>query len=185
MMAAMKTSYALLVIDMQLVAFDGKITPPIVDGSQLLDKVSDLIDVCRADDIPVVYLQTCALSGQPYARDTHGWEIHPRLLQRTEDRIVEKVSSSGFDDTKLQETLVDLGVEGIIVCGIWSEFCVTATSKAALEIGFEVCVAADGHGTVSGNEADVVSVNSRQNSYLAGKGARVVDIKDIRANLAP
>jgi hypothetical protein len=57
MMAGMKTSYALRVIDMQLVAFGGKTTPPIIDGSQPLDKVSSLIDVCRAEDIPVIYLQ--------------------------------------------------------------------------------------------------------------------------------
>ena len=60
-----KENYALLVIDMQLVAFDGKITPPIAHGSQLLCKVSTLIENCRSEDIPVIYLQTCALSGRP------------------------------------------------------------------------------------------------------------------------
>ena len=83
MMIGMKTSYALLVIDMQLVAFDGKITLPIVDGSRLLDRVSTLVDVCRVEEIPIIYLQTCALSGQPYARDAHGWEIHPPGSRRS------------------------------------------------------------------------------------------------------
>ncbi len=174
-----KEKYSLLVIDMQLVAFDGKITPPIVKGSQLLAKVSNLIDICRAEGIPIVFLQTCALSGQPYAQNAHGWEIHATVSPKLDDRIVYKVNSSGFDDTNLRDVLVEIGANAVITCGIWSEFCITATSESALELGFKVCVAADAHGTVSDSEQEAAHVVARQNEYLAQRNALVVDIDEI------
>ena len=74
---------ALLVIDMQLVAFDGKITPAIPNGGELLGTVLELIRSCRSARVPVVYVQTSALSGQPYAKDRHGWEIHPQIAPQS------------------------------------------------------------------------------------------------------
>ena len=64
---------ALLVIDMQLVAFDGQITPPINAGDVVLANVARAISNCRAQEIAVVYVQTCAVKGQPYAQDQPGW----------------------------------------------------------------------------------------------------------------
>ncbi len=175
--------YALLVIDMQLVAFDGKITPPIVHGSQVLDSTAELIDISRANGIPVVYLQTCALSGMPYAKDVHGWEIHPRLSPAAADRVVYKVQSNGFEDTELQEVLTQIGVDALITCGIWSEYCVTATSKAALELGYRVCVATDAHGTVADSEDNAREIVTRQNNELVQCGALSLDVKSIATEL--
>ena len=61
----MSNNEALLVIDTQLVAFDGEITPPVQNGSQLLDKVEALIATCRAANLQIIYLQTTARLGQP------------------------------------------------------------------------------------------------------------------------
>ena len=49
--------HALLVIDMQLVAFDGEVTAPVAGGSDLLDRVAKLIAVCRTHEVPVVFLE--------------------------------------------------------------------------------------------------------------------------------
>ena len=178
-----KRKYALLVIDMQLVAFDGNITPSITGGPQLVDRISNLIEICRTANVPIVFIQTCAHSGQPYAKDVHGWEIHQNLFPKPDDSIVFKVNSSGFDDTNLHEVLFDLGANSLIICGIWSEYCVTATSKSALELGYKVCVASDGHGTVSDNAEEADRIVSSQNEYLQQHNALVVDITGIKGNL--
>lgn len=179
----MKSHYALLVIDMQLVAFDGKITKPIENGQQLLDKVASLIKVSRSNKIPIVFIQTCAFPGQPYAKDVHGWEIHPSFILKSEDQIVYKPNSSGFEDTDLQDVLVKLGVKGVITCGIWSEYCVTNTSIAALELGFDVCAVADAHGTVSDTEQEANSVIARQNEYLKQNKVLVSEIRNLLGTL--
>ena len=181
--AQAKDRCALLVIDMQVVAFDGKVTAPISSGATLLSKVAELIACARAASLPIVFLQTCAVSGQPYAKDVHGWEIHPSVAPVTGDKIVYKVQSNGFEDTDLDEVLTKIKAKSLITCGIWSEYCVTATSSAALELGFTVCVAADGHGTVAETTDAASRVITKQNEYLAGKGASVESVAELRLEL--
>lgn len=177
--AMKKEKRALLVIDMQLVAFDGKITPPISNGSQLLDTISTLIENCRKQHVPVIFAQTSAPSGHPYAKDMHGWEIHPSVTPRPDELIVNKAGPSGFEDPQLEKTLTDLGVTQLIVCGIWSEGCVSTTCRDALKRGFDICLAADGHSTVRENEDDANAIIAEQNEMLSGRGAAVIGTSDI------
>ena len=174
-----KIKYALIVIDMQLVAFDGEITPPITNGSQVLQNVSRLVEICREHDIPIIFLQTCAASGQPYAKDTHGWEIHPVISVQPEDQIVFKTGSDGFRNTALQEILTRIGATGVITCGIWTEYCVSATSLSAIKLGYKVCVAADGHGTVRETADEAANVVSSENDALMQEQASIVEIANI------
>ena len=169
---------------MQLVAFDGHVTPPITNGARLLDNISKLIDICRTNTIQLVFIQTCAISGQPYAKDVHGWEIHPQLAPQAEDRIVYKQNSSGFENTNLKEVLDGLGVNTLIICGIWSEFCVVNTGMDAAELGFEVYVAADGHGTVSNDQKAVNDIVARQNDRLSQQDISVLTISELRRKFA-
>ena len=179
----MTSTSALLVIDMQLVAFDGQVTPPITNGARLLDDISKLIDMCRTNTIQPVFIQTCAISGQPYAKNVHGWEIHPQLAPQAEDRTVYKHNSSGFDNTNLKEVLDGLGVNTLIICGP-SEFCVANTSMDAAELGFEVYVASDGHGTVSNDEEAVNDIVARQNNRLSQQDISVLSISELRKKFA-
>ncbi len=178
------TRHALLVIDMQLVAFDGKVTAAVANPAMLLQRVSGLIATCRAAGLPVVYLQTCALAGQPYAKDVHGWEIHPKVAPRPADKVVYKVQSNGFEETNLHQVLAKLGTKTLITCGIWSEYCVTATSQAAMQLGYQVCVAADAHSTVADSDVAAEQVVARQNAYLAEQSACVLAADAIGALLA-
>ena len=179
----MKLTCALLVIDMQLVAFDGKITAPISNGTQLIESVSKLASVCRQNDVHVVYVQTTAVSGQPYAKDVHGWEIHPQLAPQAGDHIVYKRNSSGFDDTDLREALDELGVDTLITSGIWSEFCVANTSIDAAKIGFDVFVAADAHGTVASSEVTANEIIEQQNDRLSELNISVLETNDLAHHL--
>ena len=170
---------ALIVVDMQLVAFDGKATPPITNGAQVLEAVAGLIRRSRDNRLPVVYVQTCAASGRAYARDFHGWEIHPRLARRRDDPVVYKSHSSGFTDTDLQEVLRQIGAHTLIVCGIWSEYCVANTCRDALRLGFGVCLAADAPGTVADSREAARATVERQNRELAQSGVAVRGVDDL------
>ena len=178
-----KDKYALLVIDMQLVAFDGKITPPITIGSQLLSSVSTLIEYCRSEELPVIYTQTRALSGQPYSTDVHGWEIHPEVAPSTDEYIVFKVGPSGFENPELDKVLTKLDVGSVIVCGIWSEGCVAFTCESALELGYDVYLAADAHGTVRNSDTEAAIVIAEQNDKLGQRNVIVLKTGDIEAHL--
>jgi len=175
---------ALLVIDMQLVAFDGKITPPIQDGANVLNRVAELVATCHATGLHIVYVQTCAMPGQPYAKDTHGWEIHPVLASRPGDATVYKVNSNGFEDTDLAEVLAALEVRNLITCGIWSEYCLARTSLAAIERGFNVHVAADAHGTVANDRQTALDTAAQQNKFLEQSNAKVSTVRQLQMLLA-
>lgn len=175
----MQSSTALLIIDMQLVAFDGKLTPAIHKGDQLLKKIERLITIFRENHLAIVYAQTCAQSGQLYAKDVHGWEIHPAISPSPEDKIVFKENSNGFEETDLETVLLDLGIKHLVTCGIWSEHCVANTSSAALEIGFTVSLAADGHSTVKDNEQTAEEVIANQNRIAQSNNVQVLSIDEL------
>ena len=170
---------ALLIIDMQLVAFDGEITPPIQDGTRILKNVASLVTACRTAGLHMVFIQTRAASGQPYAEDVHGWEIHPTITPEIGDTIVFKVNSDGFEDTELESILNELGVRNLITCGIWSEYCLARTSTTAIGLGFNVLVAGDAHGTVSESQMAARAIVDSQNELLAKRNARVSTTKEI------
>ena len=176
----MQPIIGLIVIDMQLCAFDGQITQPINEGDKLLDNVAELIEGCRFHKLPIIFVQTCASSGQPYAKDAHGWEIHPRIEKKTEDEVVYKVQSNAFEDTNLQEVLSKLHVSGLITCGIWSEYCVTSTTLAALALGYETYVASDAHGTVSNNDSEAIERIVKQNDLLKRQNAQVLTVSQLK-----
>ncbi|NOX69464.1 MAG: cysteine hydrolase [Gammaproteobacteria bacterium] len=180
----MKSTHALLIIDMQLVAFDGKIIPPISNGTQLLESVFKLTTVCRRNDVHIIYVQTSAVSGQPYAEDVHGWEIHPKLAPQDGDHVIGKRNSSGFDDTDLRVVLDQLGVNSVITSGIWSEFCVANTSIDAAKIGFDVFVAADAHGTVSSSKEAANEIVEQQNDRLAEINISVLETNELEHYLS-
>jgi nicotinamidase-related amidase len=170
---------ALLVIDMQLCAFDGQITSPICQGDELLVTVAELISSCRRQGLPIIFIQTCAISGQPYSKDSHGWEIHANLGKKSDDKVVYKVLSNAFEDTDLQDVLSALRVSSLITCGIWSEYCVANTSLAALSLAYEVYVVADAHGTVAGSDTEAMHTVATQNKMLASKGAHVARMSEL------
>ncbi|QQS41393.1 MAG: isochorismatase family protein [Acidobacteriota bacterium] len=64
-----------------------------------------------------MYVQTCAASGQPYSRETHGWGIHPKVFPQNEDTTVFKPNSSGFDGTDLDVVLRGKEAEEVTTCG--------------------------------------------------------------------
>ena len=173
----------LLVIDMQLVAFDGKITPAITSGDRLLGNISTLIDVCRSMGVTVMFTQACAPPGKPYAVDSHGWEIHPALTPVSSEQIISKVGPSAFENAEFEKSLTSLGTTDIIVCGNWSESCVSITCRGALKRGYNITLAADGHGTVRTSEDEANTIIEEQNELLARRGADVISIKDISRTL--
>ena len=170
----MKSSTALLVIDMQTCAFDGKLCPPMDNSFELLERIEALIESARANALPVVYLQHCATEGNMYAQGSASWSIYESLAPVVGEHIVLKKHSNGFEQTTLDSVLTHQGIDSVITCGIQSEFCVKNTSIAALERKFSVTLAADAHST---NATDLHSANdiiNEQNTLLAVMGAKVV-----------
>jgi nicotinamidase-related amidase len=181
-MTAMSTT-ALLVIDIQRGAFDGVRCPPIDRTTELVANAALLIAAARDAQSPVVFVQHCDEAGAPFEEGTPHWELHEQLVPNPGETVIKKYASSSFENTILGETLQRLKIKDVILCGLQSEFCVRNTGNAALDLGYTVRVAQDGHSTwpSDGKLSEVIS--DSVNKELAARGAIVVPTANLVAML--
>lgn len=172
---------ALLIIDMQRGAFDGERYRPIDVADRLLGNVRHLLVTARDAKVPVVFVRHLEKdAGSPFEEKTAHAEIHPELMPRPDETVVEKRVCNGFENTDLNGVLERTGADEIVVCGLQSEFCIVTTIGAALGYGFPITLASDGHGTwdnEEGQKADDISAEI--NRQLGEKGVKLQSSSEI------
>lgn len=170
---------ALLVIDVQRGAFDGARCEPIADAQRLVDHCVALVGAAREAAVPIVFIQHCDEAGQAFEEGSPHWELHESLQPLAGDKRVKKHESSAFDGTDLAGLLDGLRAEQLVVCGLQSEFCVFNTSRSALEKGFVLVVAEDGHSTWPSKAETANAISARINQDLQHRGAELRSTADI------
>lgn len=151
---------ALIVVDVQIDFCPGG-TLEVRDGDAVIDGINEIMS--RFDHVVLTRdwhpANHCSFSVQPQFVDrswpshcvmnTGGAEFHPRLLIPNDAVIVNKGTDpteeaySGFDRTDLAETLRDIGVARVFVCGLATDYCVRATALDAVKHGFETVLIQD------------------------------------------
>ncbi len=123
---------ALIVVDMQNKYTIGPLKK---FSAEILPVINDAISTFRKADRPVIFIRMDA-SPQDTPSDVtdpdgyiEGLGIHD------DDIIVGKVEMSAFCRTDLADVLRDLGVDGIVVCGLVARFCVLSTYYGAFDHG--------------------------------------------------
>lgn len=124
---------AVLIVDMEEIMVNGHgyIAPPdSVEMEREIGYQVDIIAECKEQGIPIYQVQ----------REGFG-PVHPRLLKamgRGEREPMIKYHLSGFDETSLHEELSDLGIENLIVMGLFAGACVKSTVSDAVQLGYRV-----------------------------------------------
>ncbi|MNG03395.1 Streptothricin hydrolase [compost metagenome] len=95
-----------------------------------------------------------------------------------------KTTGDSFYQTNLQQLVPVQDFERLVICGLQTDYCVNATVRQALKLGYDVVLAADAHSTVdNGNltAEDIISEHNKDLAHLTGSVARidVVPAKDI------
>lgn len=175
----MRDRTALLVVDVQLGAFDGERCPVISGADQLLTNVAHLIDAARTSNIDVVFIQHCAPTGEVFEEGTARWQIHPDIGPIKGEPIVAKHESSAFDGTNLHDVLQSLDIGSLVVCGLQSEHCVGNTALSALGLGYVVTIAQDAHRTWPDGGLTAEQLVERQNTRLSQKGAVITSTSEL------
>ncbi|HLO67200.1 MAG TPA: isochorismatase family protein [Holophaga sp.] len=128
---------ALLVIDIQNDYFSGG-RFPLWNPEGALAAAEGAVGAARAQGMPVILVQHVADPSRgpaPFFNEgTEGVALHPRILAAAPDApVVVKRFADSFDGTSLGGLLRDLEVDGLLVCGMMTQNCVTHTvlSKAA------------------------------------------------------
>lgn len=169
---------ALIVIDVQRALFET--APPPADASQVLDRINLLADQARAVGVPVVYVQHESPAGA-LAHGQPGWDLDTRLAPAPGDARVRKTTPDAFLRTTLGQTLADMGVTELIVCGYATEFCVDTTVRRAAGLGLPVTLAADAHTTHDKAHATGAQIRVHHNATLSAISSFGVKIRAVPA----
>jgi nicotinamidase-related amidase len=165
------SSTALLVIDIQRGAFDGQRCNPIADPDGLIDHAVSLIGAARDAGASIVFIQHCDGPDEVFEEGSAHWALHDRLEPQPGDTMLKKYASSAFEGTNLGAALENLNVEELVLCGLQSEFCVYNTAKAALDRGYNVVIAQDGHSTWPSGGKTASDISKEVNTALEVSGA--------------
>ena len=139
-------SQALLVVDAQVNMF---VPPwPVYDAETFLNRLLALLAYARATGMPVFFVQNNGGAGEPDVPGTPGWQLDPRLARQPDEPVVQKQSGNAFGGTNLADLLAAHNVDSVIICGFQSEWCINATVRGAVELGYPVTLGSDGHSTL-------------------------------------
>ncbi|HEY4333869.1 MAG TPA: isochorismatase family protein [Ilumatobacteraceae bacterium] len=167
---------ALLVIDAQVNMFW---PDPAHDSVGLLGRLSELVATAHDAGVPVVFIRNNGSGDDPDIAGTPGWEIAPSLQSELGAATLDKTTSDAFASTALATVLRDLDVDTVVIAGLQSEHCVSATARGAAVDGFDVVVVGDAHSTYDGR-LKAVDVIAAVNADLAS----IATISDTAAVLA-
>jgi nicotinamidase-related amidase len=160
------SDYALLIIDMQYGNF---LDPhPVHSGVELLEKVGSLIRKARSARIPIVFVQHTGGEGDPDEYGTEGWEIHPTITPASEDVIVHKETPDAFHETDLDQVLRDREINGLVVTGLQTEYCIDTTCRRACGLGYDVVLVGDTHSTWDSSVLSAQEIIEHHNNVLGG-----------------
>ena len=79
------------------------------------------------------------------------WGVQPAqgLEPQSQDLVVEKMSMSGWESSRLESYLRHAGIDTIINCGAWTNMSVEHTARTAADKGFRVIVPEDSCSTMN------------------------------------
>lgn len=148
---------ALLVVDMQVGFFESN--PPVDRAGDMLRNVKSLINRARRAQIPIIYIQH---DSDP---DYDG-PIHPSIAPSERDTVILKYTPDSFHETTLQQELNWRGIRRLVIVGLQSEFCISATCRRAHVLGYEVILVEDAHSTFDNPPLTAQKIIAQQNETL-------------------
>ncbi|WOE33261.1 MULTISPECIES: cysteine hydrolase family protein [unclassified Acinetobacter] len=145
---------ALIIIDLQNDYFPHGLFP-LANTESTLQHVLQAIEYAQERHIPIIHVQHVADPNAGIApffnQGSEGVKIHPDILAAAPDApIIIKHYADAFVETDLQETLDQLNINELILCGMMTQNCVTFTALAPqAESYHNVTVLSDATTTVS------------------------------------
>jgi nicotinamidase-related amidase len=136
---------AIVILDVQNEYVSGRIPLANVDGA--LDAIARLLDAARAAGAPVIHVVQSGRAGGLFDPLGKMFQIHPRAAPAAGEKIIEKLQPNAFVRTPLHLALHATERKAIILAGFMTHMCVSATARAAHELGWLTTVIADASAT--------------------------------------
>lgn len=130
---------ALIIIDAQADYRSGRL--PLSGIEQALSCIAALLVRARAAGTPIFHVTQMGQAGSLF--DGAGGVILPEAAPLDGEPVVMKRLPNAFAGTDLHERLRQAGRRNLILGGFMTHMCVGASARAALDLGYQVNVAAD------------------------------------------
>jgi nicotinamidase-related amidase len=133
---------ALVIIDIQRDYFSGGAYPLVgTDAAALV--AHGVLERARVNGDRIIHVRHIAQDADAtfFLPGSAGSEIHPLVAPAGDEPVVIKAEPNSFIGTDLQSRLH--GIDDLVVVGMMSSMCVDATSRAALDLGFDVTIVHD------------------------------------------
>ncbi len=180
---------ALVIVDIQNDYFpDGKM--PLVGPLEASQQAARLLDYFRRARWPVIHVQHIAIrpGATFFLPDTPGADFHANVRPLPEESIIQKNFPNSFHETPLLDILREKQVNRLVICGMQTNMCIDATTRAAADYGFECVVAADACAarnlTFDGHMVPAEQVHHAFLAALQGSYAKVLKVDQLLAQLA-
>ena len=109
------------------------------------EQAKALLTHFRAHDLPVIHIQHIFKdSAAPFFNEnSQGIEIEARVAPLNSEPVIVKHYIDSFTETDLEQTLVELGIEKLVIVGAMAQACVQTICRTATHKGYECEVIAD------------------------------------------
>lgn len=166
----MQNKQALLIIDIQNDYFEGG-KNPLVNAMEACQNTKKILDVFRQKQLPVFHIQHLSTRADAtfFLPNTYGAEIHELLTPTEYEQVVVKHFPNSFRDTNLLQLLQTEQITDLVICGMMTQMCIDATTRAAKDLGFNCTVISDCCATKDLQfKHEITKAKDVQNAFLAG-----------------
>jgi nicotinamidase-related amidase len=147
-------------------------------------KANKLLAFFRNNRWPTFHIQHLSVGkgASFFLPDTKGVKIHDSVKPQSDELVVQKHYPNSFRETSLLNALKKTGVDRIVICGAMSHMCIDATTRAAVDLGFECTVIHDGCATrnleFGGKKVSADDVHASFMAALDAAYAKVLNFKE-------
>lgn len=129
---------ALIVIDLQKYFLDpsGIYKDNYIEPEHIVQNLTKAIIWARNNNVHVYWIKSKISSDEFYE------PIKP-LIDEEDTIITKDVAVSAFDNTELDNLLLEKDINNILICGIQTDICILATYKDAKRLGYTCNVISD------------------------------------------
>lgn len=133
---------ALLIIDVQQGLDDPKLGLRNNPGAE--NNIARLLAAWRERGWLVIHVQHDSTEAESLLRpELPGNQVKPEAAPLPEERLFRKQVNSAFVDTGLDVYLHAQGIEQLTIAGLTTDHCVSASTRSASDLGFEVTLVSD------------------------------------------
>ena len=177
---------AVIVIDAQNEYVTGRL--PLEGVVAALDNIATLLSAARNAGAPVVHIVQRGRASGLFDPASDAFGIAPQAMPFPGERVIEKPLPNSFAKTDLHAALQETGRNELIIAGFMTHMCVSATARAALDLGYRTTVIADAMATralpdpLGGSDLPAAMVHRATLAALADRFVTVASTADLVAS---